>query len=292
MNYITLAIIAAVIFGIAEIIKKQTLKREATYEYLVLLYIFSFLIILPFCYRNLSLNLSSLTLLLIFARSLLSIVALFFITIALKHLPISTVSPLSSMEPIYTLLFGFFLLNERIGVANITGIAVILIGSYILKTEGYLTNYHKTIRDLIGSKYLHFILLASLFGSLTSVFSKIILKDISSYNLLFYHYIFCVTILLSIGILTRNEIRKIKIGWKLGGFKILIISVMGTIASYLSFLSFASIDSKVMIIVPIMQISILIEVIAGGKLFHEHHLVAKVLGSVIIIGGVLLCSIF
>lgn len=291
MDYIVLALIAAIFFGISEIIKKKVLKKETAYEYLTLLYIFCFLIILPF-YKNLSLNLSPLILLMIFVRSFLFVIAVIFITKALKHLPISTVSPLSSIGPIFAVILGFLILNERIGIIQITGIIIIIIGAYILKSDGHIKNYHKPLHDLIKSKYTHYIILYALFASMTSILSKKILIDISSYNLLFYHYLFSMIMYLGILFFFHDGINDIKEGWKLGGHKILLIAILGTIASYVSFLSFASINSKVMIIVPILQMSILINVIGGGKFFHEKYLKTKIMGSVIIIIGILLTTIF
>jgi len=291
MDYIILALIAAIFFGIAGIIKKKALKKETAYEYLTLLYIFSFIIILPF-YKNLSLNLSPSMLLMIFIRSFLILLAMIFITKAYKRLPISTVSPLSSIVPIFAVILGFLILNERISVIQITGVIIIVIGAYILKSEGHIKNYHKPLQDLIKSKYTHYIILSALFYSLSAILSKKILIEISSYNLLFYHLSFSIIMYLGILFFFQNGINDIKEGWQLGGHKMLLIAVLVTIASYVSLLSFASIDSKVMIIVPILQVSILIEVIAGGKLFHEKHLKAKIIGSIIIIIGILLSTIF
>lgn len=291
MDYIILALIAAIFFGISEIIKKKTLKKETTYEFLTLLYIFCFIIILPF-YRNLSLNLPPLILFMILVRSFLFLIAVICFTKALKHLPISTVSPLSSIGPIFAAILGFLILNERVSTIQIIGIAIIVMGAYILKSENHIKNYHKPLHDLIKSKYTHYIILYALFSSITSILSKKILIDISSYNLIFYHYLFSMIMYLGILFFFKRGIKDINEGWKLGGHKILLIAILGTIASYVSFLSFASIDSKVMVIVPILQLAILIDVIAGGRLFHEKYLKTKIIGSVVIIVGILLTTLF
>jgi drug/metabolite transporter (DMT)-like permease len=291
MDYIILALIAAIFFGISEIIKKKTLKKETAYEFLTLLYIFCFIIILPF-YRNLSLNLPPLILFMILVRSFLFLIAVICFTKALKHLPISTVSPLSSIGPIFAAILGFLILNERVSTIQIIGIAIIVMGAYILKSENHIKNYHKPLHDLIKSKYTHYIILYALFSSITSILSKKILIDISSYNLIFYHYLFSMIMYLVILFFFKNGIKDMKEGWKLGGHKILLIAILGTIASYVSFLSFASIDSKVMVIVPILQLAILIDVIAGGRLFHEKYLKTKIIGSVVIIVGILLTTLF
>ncbi|MFH1445704.1 MAG: DMT family transporter [Nanoarchaeota archaeon] len=290
MEWIIFALVAAFLFGFQTILKKKVLKKQDTFEFLTLLYLINFLILLPFIF-SVNLFLSSYSLFLIFVRSVLMLVAIVSFTEALKHLPISTVTPLSNLKPLFTLVLGFIILSETIGPFQIVGVIVIIMGSYLLDSEGNLKDYKKPLKTLIESRQIHYILIFAVFYSLGAILSKTILKTIGPLDLLFYHSLFSVFLYFAIIFIFYSGVKDLKNSWNMAGFWIILIAILGVLASYTSFLSFASIDSKVILIVPILQVSNLISVVLGGKIFKEKHIGIKIIASILMITGVVLILI-
>lgn len=284
------ALISAVVSGSQSIFKKIVLKKEHTIEFLSIFYVFSFLLLLPFIKNFKMLDLSLISFILL--RSILVIIAIISFTKALKHLSISTAAPLTNFRPLFTLILGLIILGETISFIQVMGVFVILFGSYILDSDGQLKNYKKPLKDLLKSKYIHFLLLYALFISLGEIAAKIILFKVDSYNLMFYHYLFSMLIYLSITFFGYEGIKDIKEGLKLGGFWTLIIAVLGLVATYYGFMAFTQIGAKVIIIVPVFQLSTLISSVFGGKLFHEKHIFSKVIGSIFMLFGVFIIALF
>lgn len=283
---ILFALISAFLFGLQDVLKKRVLKKEDSFEFLTLLYIVSFLLLLPFSFK-LSFDLSFNVVFLIVLRSLIMIVAIVSFTKALKYLPISTVLPLSNFKPVFALIFAFFFLAEKISLFQILGVLIIISGSYILDSNGSIKKYRRPLKALIRSKYVHYILAFSVFYSLGAILSKTILYSTDSFSLLFYHSFFSMIIYLMIRFVYNRSIKDLRKGWDLAGVWIFLIAILGVGASYVSFLAFASADSKVAIIVPIIQLSTLIGVL-GGVFFKEDHILIKSVACILMIIGVLL----
>src|SRR5579859_5716094 len=63
---------------------------------------------------------------------MLDTVAFISSTWAIKHAPISILSPLSSFTPVFATLFGFLFLHEVPTLAKLLGITTIVFGAYCL----------------------------------------------------------------------------------------------------------------------------------------------------------------
>lgn len=290
MDWIIFALVAAFIGGFQDILKKRVLKKEHSFEYLSLVYASYFLLLLPLVSKanfHLPFNLVAL----ILVRSFFMLIAVVAATKALKHLPISTVAPLSNFKSLFALLLGFVFLNETIGSFQILGVMVIIAGAYVLDSEGHIRNYHKPLHDLVSSKYIHYLLIFAVFHPATAVLSKVILRDVDPFNLMFYHAFFSTIMYLSITFGFYGGMDDLKEGWNLAGYWIVLIALIGIFGVYSSFLAYAATNSKVILIVPILQLSTLISVIFGGKCFHESYIGIKAVGCILMVCGVALLFI-
>lgn len=285
MEWFVFALAAAFILGFETIAEKRVLKREHVVEFLAVVHLVRFLLLLPFIFKvSFALSLGSISLILI--RSVFIVITVISFARALKHLPLSIVAPLSNFKPMFVLLFGFLLLGETINIVQMAGILIIIMGAYVLDSKGHIRNWHKPLQDLIKSKYIHYILIFSVFYSLSAVLSKVILASVDSFSFLFYTSFFGAIMYLLITFGLYRGVRDLKEGWNLAGIWILLIAILNIGAVYTSFLAFASIGAEVILIVPIIQLSTLIDIIFGGRLFYEKHLVIKTIACVLMILGV------
>ena len=127
----------------------------------------------------------------------LEVVASVFFIKGIKHAPLSVGMPFFAFMPLFSALFGFFLLGERISAEGFLGIVLILLGSVVI-TGGSLRNFFKANR---GSLYM--LLSAMLFGFNVVVGKFVITRS----NPFFFSWYYCVV--MSFGLIPFVGIREL-----------------------------------------------------------------------------------
>lgn len=286
MTWIFFALAATIISGVQEIFKKNVLNKEHTFEFLTILYILSFLLLLPFINK---INIVSSN---IFAWILLRAFLIFIAAIsfhkALRHMDISVVMPLTNIRLIFVLFFGFLFLGETVTSLQILGILAIIFGTYILEVDGKIKNFKKPVKELMTGKYMHYLILFSVASAFTSIITKHVLSNVLPLDLLFYHFSITVVVYLVITFVFYGGWKDISHGWNIGGPWIFLISILSIAGMFTLFTAYADPNSKVVLIVPILQLSTLFNILIGGKMFHEKNILVRLLSSLIIISGVVL----
>jgi len=281
------ALLSATIFGFQSLISKKILQKEHSVEYLSLLYTFGFIVQLPFLNSISRVGVRELFSILI--RTIFMAISMIYYIKSLKHMKISAIAPLANVVPLFSLLLGILFLDESLAFVQIAGVFTIIIGSYILTTQGHIKNWHKPLNDLIRSKYFHYGLLYAFFRALTFLISKMIINSgLDSNTIMFYHYLFSASIFMMVTFFVYNGIEDIKEGLKLGGGTIFIIAVLGLLGSFCTLLAMEDPTSKISLIVPITQLSSLISVFVGSIIFHEDHKASSIISTVLMIFGVFL----
>ena len=278
------ALAASLISGIHNVLKKSVLLKENTFEFLTILYLLSFLLILPFARQ---VNIVSPN---IFAWILLRALVIFVAAIsfhkAFKHMDISVVMPLTNIRLLFVLLFGFLFLGETASGIQLIGIFGIVFGSYLLEVDGKVKNYKRPIEEFMKSKYMHYLLLFSVFSAFSSIITKHVLTDIKPLDLLFYHFSITVVVYVFLTFVLYGGFKDISEGWNIAGPWIFLIAILGIAALFLLFSAYADPNGKVVLIVPLLQVSVLFNILVGGKMYHEKHIFIRLLSGLIIIGGV------
>jgi len=290
MLWLIYILITAILVSFSTIIEKKVLFKEHAMEFSAVLALFNMVLALPFF---LFADFSGLTLrplLYMLLSSIMAAVAFLLIIKAIRHMEVSSVSPLVILGPGLTAVLAFVFLGEKLSVFEISGIFLLLIGAYILETKDrkHLLEPFKIIKE---SKYIHFILIGILLYSITSLFDRIVLAH---YNLTPETYIAVIHIFLAINFFImlaffHDGIKGIKHGIKNAWLPILIISVLAV--SYRFFQANAVKLARVGLVVSVKKLSVLFTVILGGEIFHEKNIVKKTIASVIMILGIILIAI-
>jgi len=106
--------------------------------------------------------------------------SLFFIK-GIKYSPLSLSMPFFSFMPLFSAIFGFLLLGEKVSSLGLLGIVLILIGSGVI-TGGSLRNFFRTSR---GSLY---ILLSAMMFGFSVVVGKLAITDSNPF---FFSWYYC-----------------------------------------------------------------------------------------------------
>lgn len=194
-----------------------------------------------------------------------------FMVLALKQGELSVLGPINSYKAIVGMIFGIFLLHEYPNIYGLLGIGLIIIGSYfILESPKALLR-----RDIQYRIY------ALIFTAIEAVFIKkvIILSSIAS-SFIISSFLGAIFSYLIMRIL-ENE--KLHIPTKKNSIMYISTTLCFAIMTFTTAYVFKYMN--VGYALSLFQLSIILNVILGYKLFNEKKLIKKLLGTLIILIG-------
>ena len=259
-------------------------------EFAATLAVLNAVLTLPFLFFSKWQFLEPLPLLILVANSCAAAIAFFLVMHAVRHMEVSTASPFFLFEPALIVILAFLFLNEGLTRGQVGGIGLLLFGTYVLETHKF-RNALEPLRELMRSRYIHFILLAMFIYSLTAIGDRFVL---SRYNIEPWTYLALAQILVALAYMAmlsifHDGVKGITNGFKVSGGWIFLIALF-TIGYRLADV-FAVKISYVGLVQAVKKLSVFFSVLIGGELFHEHNLGRKVLASAIMLAGAILIVI-
>lgn len=194
-----------------------------------------------------------------------------FMVLALKQGELSVLGPINSYKAIVGMIFGIFLLHEYPNIYGLLGIGLIIIGSYFI-----LESPKALLR-----KDIQYRIYALIFTAIEAVFIKkvIILSSIAS-SFIISSFLGAIFSYLIMRIL-ENE--KLHIPTKKNSIMYISTTLCFAIMTFTTAYVFKYMN--VGYALSLFQLSIILNVILGYKLFNEKKLIKKLLGSLIILIG-------
>lgn len=194
-----------------------------------------------------------------------------FMVLALKQGELSVLGPINSYKAIVGMIFGIFLLHEYPNIYGLLGICLIIIGSYFI-----LESPKALLR-----KDIQYRIYALIFTAIEAVFIKkvIILSSIAS-SFIISSFLGAIFSYLIMRIL-ENE--KLHIPTKKNSIMYISTTLCFAIMTFTTAYVFKYMN--VGYALSLFQLSIILNVILGYKLFNEKKLIKKLLGSLIILIG-------
>lgn len=194
-----------------------------------------------------------------------------FMVLALKQGELSVLGPINSYKAIVGMIFGIFLLHEYPNIYGVLGIGLIIIGSYFI-----LESPKALLR-----KDIQYRIYALIFTAIEAVFIKkvIILSSIAS-SFIISSFLGAIFSYLIMRIL-ENE--KLPIPTKKNSIMYISTTLCFAIMTFTTAYVFKYMN--VGYALSLFQLSIILNVILGYKLFNEKKLIKKLLGSLIILIG-------
>jgi drug/metabolite transporter (DMT)-like permease len=203
---------------------------------------------------------------------------------ALKHLPITIVTPIRSSGPFFTFIGAILIYNEQPTTLQWIGFFVIIISvalySKIGKKEGIDFKRNKWIFAIIGATFL---------GASSGLYDKFLIQTLSL-NAQTLQFWFCwYTILILVVILSinwfpfPNKRKEFKFRWS-----IIAVGVLLQTADYFYFKALEDPDALIMLLSAIKRSQILIAVVIGGLVFKEKNKLKKIIPLAGIMLGVFL----
>ncbi len=286
MSWFVYALLCAVFLSAASLIEKRVLRNTHAIDYSATLAVANLFISLPFIFFIDFSKVSFQALLLIFITAFFASMAFYLVAKAVRHLEISTVSPLLALSPGTTSILAFFVLGEALSAQNITGIVFMIIGSYVLGMDpknGLL----EPLKVFIRSKYIHFIFLSLLLYSVGAVLDRAIVSvfEVPVVVYIFFVHLFTSVLYLPISSFFNGSVGGVIRTLRTSGSDVFFASIFTV--GYRFFQMEAIQLVSVGLVSAIKRSSTFITTMVGGELFHEKNLARKMFASIIIIGGVL-----
>ncbi len=295
--WVVFAITSALFLGIYDIFKKNSLKHNAVLPVLLLSSLTSTIIFLPLIlYSKFNPGFSSHLLfvpdinwhqhLLILIKSIIVASSWILSYYAMKHLPITVVSPIRSTGPVWTLLGAVIIFSEKLNYLQWIGITISLFFFYIFSLTG-----SKEGLSFKNNKWIYFIVGATLIGSISGLYDKYLIRHISNMAVQAWFSVYMIPVILPfvylfwykrMGNTTRFEFR----------YTIPLIGITLTIADFCYFYALTDDNSLIAIVSSLRRSSVLVTFLFGALIFKEKNIMRKfilllgmMLGILIIVWG-------
>lgn len=202
---------------------------------------------------------------------------------AIKEADLSLTIPLLSLSPMFSSLFSFFFLNEKLTNIQYFGIFSIIFGTLVLYSKKInLNEILKSFKVLSTNKSAKLMIIVAIIWSLTPVLDKICLKsstiNIHGFIQSFGMFLFLIFLFIKNNL---NQIESIKINWQI----IFIAVFIGVVATIFQF--YAILTNFVPIMESIKRsVGQLSSVFLGKFFFNEEITKPKIWGVIILSIGV------
>ncbi|MCM1034194.1 MAG: EamA family transporter [Paludibacter sp.] len=277
--WIVLAILSALCLGFYDVSKKQSLQNNSVPMVLFLSVLCSSLLLLP-CLLLSRLMPDAMvgtllyvpvtdvhTHILIFLKSTLVLASWVFAYIAMKHLPITIVSPVNATRPMWTLLGAVLLFSETLNGWQWAGILVALGSFWAFSVVGQ----REGIRYK-HNRYIYALLLATLLGAASGLYDKYLMKNLDHMVVQVYYTLYQTILMGFVCMVFRFKTGKMSFHftWWIAG-----ISVFLVLSDFVYLLALSYPDSLISVVSLVRRSGVVIPFLYGALVLHDSNLRAK-----------------
>jgi len=196
---------------------------------------------------------------------------------ALKHLPISIVSPVGAAAPVWTLIGAIILFHEHLSIMQFAGFGLMVVSYYWLSSVG-----SKEGIRFYSNRWILFALLATVFSAASGLYDKYLIQSLgfSPLAVQAWFLIYLVPVLMLPTALWFKSCTSASLFvWR---WNIVTIAVMLVLGDVLYFRAIGLSGSLISILSAIRAGCILVSFVVGGLLFCELRLRSKAVA----VGGI------
>lgn len=217
----------------------------------------------------------------------LEITALILYVKAIRISPLSLTIPFMAFSPLFIILTAFIVLGEMPDRSGIIGIFLIVIGAYLLNIKEQKKGFLEPFKAIGREKGSIFMIIVALIYSITATLGKVAILHSSP---IFFGvlYPFILTIILTPIVWFNIE----------GNFgqvftRPLIFLMIGLSSALMIIFHFLAISlTEVAYMISVKRTSLIFSVLYGKLLFNEEEISGRLLGSSVMLIGVLIITLF
>ena len=289
MMWVALAFMSAALLGCYDFFKKVSLKDNAVLPVLFLNTLFSALLFLPFILLSGSgvigdgvLYVPSVDLhthLFLMLKAVIVLSSWICGYFAMKHLPITIVSPIQATRPVMVLLGALLIFGEQLNLYQWIGVSVAIVSFFLLGKSGKREGI-----DFRRNKWVAFVVAAAMLGAASALYDKFLMSFLqpmlvqSWFNI--YQSVIMAAIVLLLWYPTRKKTTPFK--WRTS---ILFISLFLGVADFCYFSALAEHGALIAVVSMIRRGSVLVSFAFGAMVLREKNLKSKVFDLLLILIG-------
>jgi len=209
--------------------------------------------------------------------------------LAIKNLEISEALPLLALSPGLVAVLGVLLIQDTLVINEWIGLALMLIGTYILELRKDDKSFFDPFKSLLRLNKYRYVFFALFLFSITSLIDRVLLKEfkLPAYTFMAYQQLFFALIFTTMILIRKKKVNDIfKPLNKNVIYLILLISLFTVIYRYTQIE--ATKIAAVALVLSVKRLSVLMAVIIGGKLFKESNILKRLIAAVIILTGLII----
>ena len=280
--WVFLAVFSAVLLGLYDAAKKQSLKKNGVLTVLLAATALSTLFLSPFLKPGPVEDHMKLVF-----KAVLVTASWISGMEAMRLLPLTTVSTVKASRPVFVVLFSILLFRERLNLMQWAGVIIVLLALYIL---GY-TSKTDTTREARKSGFIW--MAVSIFtGVASALYDKHIMQEMEPMFVQSWTNL-SITVLMALCLLVKRLIRgredseqPFRFDWM-----IILVAVLITGADALYFIALKQPDALLSVVSVVRRTSVLVTFLCGAWFFREGNIKAKAINMLLMALGVTLLLI-
>ena len=187
---------------------------------------------------------------------------------AMKHLPLTIVSPIRSTGPLWTLIGALLIFGEKLNLLQWTGLITSLTFFWLFSQAGHREGFS------FRNKWIWYIYAGTLLGAVSGLYDKYLLVRIDRVVVQAWFSIYLVPVILPFVVFKCYPLHRQSFKWR---YTIPLIGVCLTVADYAYFHALSHPESLVSIVSALRRCSVAVPFLAGAVLFHEKNIGRKAL---------------
>lgn len=287
MDWFLLALTSAVFSAASTISEKKALFSLKALDFSFLVSLVTLVFSIPFFFDLKINSLFTISLVVLFIKTLLNAGAYLSVMQAIKSMEVSEALPLIALSPGLVAIFGAALIGDALAGYEWLGIFLMITGTYILELKKSNAGFFHPFKLLFGSSKYLYVFIALILFTATSLLDRILLKNFSlpPYTFMAFQQLFFVIIFSTAYFAVhKGKATKVDNLSKKVFYTIILVSIMTVVYRYTQIE--ATKLAPAALVLAVKRISVLLVVIFGGKIFAEGSILRKSIAAIIILTGI------
>ena len=289
--WLLLAFTSAVLLGLYDVAKKQSLKDNAVLPVILLNTLFSSLFFLPVIVSaECGLGWFDGTILemprgdgrahaLVAIKSAIVLTSWIFGYCGIKHLPITIAGPINATRPVMVLVGAMLVFGERLNALQWVGVLLAVVSLFMLSRAGKREGV-----DFTHNVWIACVLMSAVTGAVSGLYDRYIMRELDSVFVQSWYNLYQLAMMsVTVGIMTLlRPSSRVQFRWT---WAIPMISVLITGADFAYFSALSKPEAMISIVSMIRRGSVVVSFACGALLFREKNLRSKAVDLALILTG-------
>lgn len=289
------AFLSAALLGFYDVFKKKSLAGNAVIPVLFLNTLFSSLIFIPLIVLSYGTDVLNQSVLYvgtgslamhgyIILKSCIVLSSWIFGYFAMKHLPITIVSPINATRPVMVLVGAMLVYGEHLTLLQWIGVLLAIVSFFLLSRSGKSEGI-----DFRHNRWIAFLVVAAILGAISGLYDKFLMASpadggvgLNRMMVQSWFNIYQCILMLGVVILLWWPHHKSTTPFHWSWF-IVFISLFLCIADFVYFYALSLPGAMISIVSMVRRGSVVVSFLFGALLFHEKNLKGKIIDLVLVL---------